>query len=160
MKSIVETFNKHFSEVSDNIHKKIKGNDVKDLTNHTDYMTYMNKAFKNPFPAIKITKTSKEIERIIGSLKSSQTQGYDKISNNILKACKKCISVPIGYLCNKMLFEGVYPERLKYAIIVPVYKKGDKNMVYNYRPIYILTSINKIFEKVMYNRLLKHLHEN
>jgi hypothetical protein len=59
-----------------------------------------------------------------------------------------------------MLFEGVFPERLKYATIVPVHKKGDKNMVFNYRPISILTSINKIFEKVMYSRLLKHLNEN
>jgi hypothetical protein len=59
-----------------------------------------------------------------------------------------------------MLFEGVFPERLKYAIIVPIHKKGDKNMVFNYRPISILTSINKIVEKVMYSRLLKHLHEN
>jgi hypothetical protein len=54
----------------------------------------------------------------------------------------------------------VFPDRLKYAIIVPVHKKGDKNMVFNHRPISILTSINKIFEKVMYNRLLKHLNDS
>jgi hypothetical protein len=58
------------------------------------------------------------------------------------------------------LFEGVFSDRLKYATIVPVYKKGDKNMVANYRPIFILTSINKIFEKVMYSRLLKHLKDS
>jgi hypothetical protein len=45
---------------------------------------------------------------------------------------------------------GIFPERLKYTTIVPVYKKGDKNIVTNYRPISILTSLNKIFEKVMY----------
>jgi hypothetical protein len=43
---------------------------------------------------------------------------------------------------------------------VPVYKKGDKNLKSNYRPISILTSISKIFEKVMHNRILKHLNEN
>jgi hypothetical protein len=66
---------------------------------------------------------------IIGSLKSSKTQGYDKISNNILKACKIFISVLLRYLYNLALFEGIFPERLKYATIVPVYKKGDKNIV-------------------------------
>jgi hypothetical protein len=61
--------------------------------------------------------------RITGSFKSSYTQGYDEISNNILKACKNFINIPLSYLCNRMLFEGVFPERLKYAEIVPVYKK-------------------------------------
>jgi hypothetical protein len=87
----------------------------------------MSVAFGSPFPNIQIKKTtSSEIERIIGSLKSSKTQGYDEISNNILKACKTFISVPLSYLCNRALFEGIFPERFKYATIVPVYKKGDK----------------------------------
>jgi exonuclease III len=159
--AVVEAFNKYFSEVADKIHKKIKGNDDQKSTNHNEYMGFMTEAFRNPFKNLTFTKTTnKEIEKIIGSLKSSFSQGYDEISNNILKACKNYISVPLSYLCNIMLFEGVYPERLKYAIILPVHKKGDRNMVTNYRPISILTSINKIFEKVMYSRLLNHLKEN
>jgi hypothetical protein len=59
----------------------------------------------------------------------------------------------------KVLFEGVFPDRLKYATIVPVYKKGDNYNVSNYRPISILTTFNKIFEKVIYSRLLKHLNK-
>jgi hypothetical protein len=110
----------------------------------------------SPFPTINITNTtSKETENIIMSLKSSQMHGYDEISNNILKACKTFIS----FLCKKVLFEGIFPDRLKYAIILPIHRKGDKNLISNYRPISILTSINKIFEKVTYTRLLKHLNE-
>jgi hypothetical protein len=69
----------------------------------------------------------------------------------------------IAVITNKITicsFEGIFPERLKYATIVPVYKKGDKNIVTNYRPISILKSVNKIFEKVMYSTLLKHLSDN
>jgi hypothetical protein len=62
-----------------------------------------------------------------------------------IKACKILISVPLIYLGNIALFEGIFLERLKYATIVPVYKKCDKNIVTNYRPIPILTSFNKIF---------------
>jgi hypothetical protein len=47
---------------------------------------------------------------------------------------------------------------LKYATIVPVYKKGNRKDLSNYRPISILTSLTKIFEKEMYNRLVKHLN--
>lgn len=54
----------------------------------------------------------------------------------------------------------VFFQRLKYATIVPIYKKGDKNLESNYRPISILTSISKKFEKVMHSRLLKHLNDN
>jgi hypothetical protein len=90
-------------------------------------MTYMPMAFGSTFPYIQNKKTtSSEIEKIIVSLKSSKTQGYDKISNNILKACNTYLSDPISYLCNRALFKGLFPERLKYATIVPVYKKGDK----------------------------------
>jgi hypothetical protein len=46
------------------------------------------------------------------------------------------------------LFEGVFPDRLNNATIVPVYKKGDKRCLANCRPISILTSFNKIFEMV------------
>jgi hypothetical protein len=93
----------------------------------------MSMAIESTFPNIQIKKTtSSEIERIIGSLKSSKTQGYDEISNNILKACKIFISVPLSYLCKLALFEGIFLEGLKYATIVPLYKKGNKNIVTNY----------------------------
>jgi hypothetical protein len=58
------------------------------------------------------------------------------------------------------MFKGIFPDRLKYATIIPINKKGDKNLVLNYSPISILISINKIFGKVMYSRLLKHPKEN
>jgi hypothetical protein len=49
-----------------------------------------------------------------------------KISNNILKACKNFIGEPISYLCNRSMHEGIFPDRLKYATIVPIDKKVIK----------------------------------
>jgi hypothetical protein len=161
LNAIAETFNMYFSGIADNIHKHIKENDVNGKFKATNYMTYMSDAFERPLPSIKITKTtSREIENIIWSPKFSKTYGYDEILNNILKACKSVISEPIIFLCNKAIHEGIFPDRLKYATIVPVHKKGDKNSKSNYRPISILTSTSKIFEKVMHSRLLKHLDDN
>jgi hypothetical protein len=129
--------------------------------NGEDYMAYMDNAFGSPFPKIQISKTtSVEIERIIKSLKSSYTYGYGEISINILKACKTFISTPFSYLHNRVLFEGVIPDRLKYATIIPVFKKGDRKDLSNCRPISILTSFNKIFEKVMYRRLVQHFSDH
>jgi hypothetical protein len=70
------------------------------------------------------------------------------------------ISVPLSYSCNRVSSEGVYPDRLKYAEVIPVFKKGEKCDLFNYRLISILTSFSKIFEKVMYSRLLRHLSEH
>jgi hypothetical protein len=136
----VEAFNNYYNTIADSIHNKIKANNKIRLStmNGINYMTYMSKAFGSPFPKIQIMKTtSVEIEKIIKSLKFSHTYRYDEISNNILEASKPFISTPLSYSCNRVLFEGVFPDRLKYATIVPVYKRGDRKDLFNYRPISI-----------------------
>jgi Notch-like protein len=55
-----------------------------------------------------------------------------------------------------MLSTGTFPSRLKYAEIKPIFKKGDKNKMVNFRPISLLTSFSKAFEKVIYTRLYQH----
>ena len=67
------------------------------------------------------------------------------------------ISSPINYICNKMFFWGVFPDRLTYAIIKPLHKNDDRCEVSNYKPVSLLTSFSKIFEMVMLRRILKHL---
>ena len=57
-------------------------------------------------------------------------------------------------------YTGVFPDRLKYASIRPLFKKGNEKDMSSYRPISILTSFSKIFEKVMHTRLLEHLTDH
>ena len=59
-----------------------------------------------------------------------------------------------------MLSSGIFPMRLKYSEIKPILKKGDKINIPNYRPTSILTSLSKIFEKVIFNRLYHHVNHN
>jgi hypothetical protein len=59
-----------------------------------------------------------------------------------------------------MLTTGIFPTRLKFSEIRPIFKKGDTNDTSNYRPISLLTSFSKIFEKVIYNRLYHHIKDN
>jgi hypothetical protein len=58
------------------------------------------------------------------------------------------------------MLSGTLPSRLKYAIVKPLLKKGDRGNVANYRPISLLTSFSKVFEKIIYDRLLKHIETN
>jgi hypothetical protein len=59
-----------------------------------------------------------------------------------------------------MFSSGIFPERLKYAVIKPVFKSGDRSDVSNYRPTFLLPAFSKVFEKVLYVRMYQHLIDN
>jgi hypothetical protein len=104
--------------------------------------------------------TTYEINKIIKSLKTKTSYRYHEIPIKILKLCAPFIIPPLTYICNKSLSSGVFPERLKCSIIRPVYKKGDKLLTTNDRPITHFTSYCKIFKKLIYSRLYKHICTN
>ena len=101
-----------------------------------------------------------EINKILKSLKTKILYGYNKIPIKILKLSAPFITSPLTYICYKSLSSGLFPERLKYAIIKLVYKKGDKILNTNYRPISLLKSFSKIFKKLTYSRLYTHICTN
>ena len=59
-----------------------------------------------------------------------------------------------------ILSTGIFPDRLKYAIVKPIFKKGDEQDVTNYRPISLLTAFSKVIEKLTYARLYEHITIN
>jgi hypothetical protein len=88
----------------------------------------MEQAIMSTYPKICINPVStKEIEKIICSFKNKDSCGYNQISLKVLKLSTPYISSPINYICNRILQSGIFPERLKYPEIKPLYKKGDKN---------------------------------
>jgi Notch-like protein len=86
--------------------------------------------------------------------------GYDGISTKILKHSISYISSPLMHICNLMISTGIYPTRLKFGEIKPLFKKGEIANTSNYRPISLLTSFSKIFGKIIYTRLIRHLNHN
>jgi hypothetical protein len=78
----------------------------------------------------------------------------------MLKVSSPLIISPLTYTCNRMITTGTFPDRLKFSEIKPIYKKGDKTLISNYRPISLLPAFSKIFEKLIYKRLYHHLTLN
>jgi len=65
-----------------------------------------------------------------------------------------------SFLVNQSLTTGIFPQDLKIAKIRPVYKKNDDTLLDNYRPISILPSISKVFEKVIHSQINEHFKSN
>jgi hypothetical protein len=117
--------------------------------------------FTNLFPLQSlITQQLKKLKKIINTLKIKGSSGYDEISTKILKTSAPFNSSPLYYICNKSILSGTFPTQLKYAVVKPLLKKGDRKNVANYRAMSLLTSFSKVFEKIIYDRLLKHIETN
>ena len=104
--------------------------------------------------------TSHEINKTIQNMKLKDAHGYDEVSSRTLKISAAFILSPLTYIFNKSLYAGIFPERMKYSIIKPLYKKGSTSELGNYRPISLLTVFSKLLEKIIYKRLYLYLMEH
>jgi hypothetical protein len=155
--SIANELNNYFSNIIEST--GIKG--IKEKAKDACPLQYLFKYFKQPFKDMNWPNSFlKEINKIIDSLEWTNSSGYDEITTNIIKISKPFIISPMINICNKMLTQGIYLERLKFPLIRPVYKSGDKSAASNCRPISLLPVFSKIFEKVIYNRLFDNLNKN
>ena len=98
--------------------------------------------------------TLSELEQTCMTFKSGKAPGFDNIPMNIIKSSFKYISNPLLHLINLSFSKGVFPDQLKIAKLIPVFKADDPELFSNYRPISLLTNFSKFFEKIMHNRLV------
>ena len=99
---------------------------------------------------------------IIDKLPSKASSGVDGISPIILKHIKNEICRPVTLIVIQCLTNGIFPDKLKIAKVVPIHKREyeTETMFNNYRPISILATLSKVFEKVIFNQVHEHFHVN
>ena len=88
------------------------------------------------------------------------SSGYDNISNVLLKKLNESVTKPLSIIFNKSLVEGIFPDAMKLADVVPLFKSKDRSECTNYRPISLLITISKLLEKVVYSRTYKFLEKH
>ncbi len=152
--SIANDFNHFFKQIALNIQKSIP------TPNHNfDYYLKQSNIPKSyHFSLSPITST--EVAKVIQGISNKNSNGFDNISNKILKACKNSLSEPIATIINNSFKSGHFPESLKISKIFPLFKAGDKNSLNNYRPISQLSRISKIAETIAINQLNSYLDKN
>jgi hypothetical protein len=98
-----------------------------------------------------------EIHKILGKCKHKKSTGDDGISMTLLKQLCEDVCIPIAKLVNKSLQQGVVPDAMKLARVIPIYKAKSKQEFSNYRPISLLSNISKVLEKVIHKRMYAFL---
>ena len=104
--------------------------------------------------------TPTEILRYINRLPSKNSSGYDGISNHFLKSIKHAITTPLAKIFNLSISTGEFPENMKLAEVIPLFKKGALDIMGNYRPISLLITLSKLLEKCIYKRLYNFINTN
>lgn len=100
-----------------------------------------------------------EIKKYIFELKNKKAPGEDGISSETIKYISDFILTPLNFIYNKVLEKGIYPNKLKIAVIKPLFKKGERNNTENYRPLSLISNFSKILEKIIKSRLTKYLQK-
>ena len=95
--------------------------------------------------------TSDDILNIIRNLDPNKAHGHYIISIRMVKLCDASLCKPLELISKSCLESGKFPLEWKKVNLVPAYKRGDKQLLKNYRPISLLSIAGKIFEQILYN---------
>ena len=143
-----------FNDFFVNIGKKLE-NELPEAVN--DPLQYLTGHYENSMnsPVINFN----DFFTVIKSLENKKCNVRD-FSPIIVKENSQLLAVPIVMLFNQSLAQGKFPSILKQARVIPLYKKGSKVDLNNYRPISLLNIFSKIFEKLMKKYLVEYIENN
>ena len=151
-KDIANKFNAFFTNIGKNLADKII--DVP----HKHFSDYLESKANSIFEFQPVE--TKKVNKIISQLDSKNSSGYDSISNILIKSIVDIILKPLTVIINQCFKMGIFPNQLKIAKVVPIFKSGDDTLFTNYRPISLLPSTSKVVERVIFNQLYTYFETN
>ena len=144
-KTIAELFNSYFASVFS--HHQNTQNDQEGTNENDEPNT----------EELEITISELEVLSALRALDPDKALGPDGIPSRILKQIAQQIAPSITLLFIKSINSGVVPDEWKLANVVPVYKRGEKEDVQNYRPISLLCIVSKLLERCVLKHIWEHL---
>ena len=104
--------------------------------------------------------TSDQVFNILSKISLRKAVGVDGINARVLRVAAPVIAPTIAKMINYSFATGIYPQRWKTAKVIPLYKSGNVEDLFNYRPIPVLTILSKVIERHMYDTLYGYLSTN
>ena len=148
---ISDHLNHYFSNIGENLAAAIPKENV-------HFNSYLTKNYPNSF-VMNLTNPN-EIINLVSEIKNKSSSGMDRIPTTIMKATIRSTAYPLSAIINHSILNACFPDVLKIARVCPLFKNGIKSESQNYRPISVLPSFSKIFEKVISCRLTNYLAKN
>ena len=149
---IANVFNEHLTS----LHNTFPSNLA-----HSMALEMTKKSLKNPPPTFTFSQiTLNELYSCVCSLKPNKADTYGCIPPFFFRDYFSIIGEHLLVLINKCIVTGVFPHCLKSANVTPLFKKGSRQDVSNYRPISVLSTVSKLFEKILFKQLLCHFESN
>ena len=148
---IANHFNEYFSTIAESTIRKIPPTSK----SHRDF------PFKNVSTSFEFRKVDcNSVSDIIKGFQSKNSLDITGFSTNLLKSCAELILRPLTHLINLSLSQGIFPGDLTISRTIPIFKQGCRKDASNYRPISLLPTLSKVFEKAVYNQLYSYLTMN
>ena len=148
---IVHALNMHFCSIGDRL-----SNNIPDTGN--EYKQFLANNIRDSFFLAPIDEA--DILREIKNLAPNKAPGPDNIGNKLLKLDPQIFCYPLQLIYNKSIECAQYPNGMKLAKVVAIYKKGMMHIADNYRPISLLSCFNKTFEKLIHRNLMKFIDKH
>ena len=144
---IADAFNNHFVSIGEKIANSIEGCNESPTANIQRVLT------KFGFQQI----TAAQITNVVQRLVNGKATGIHNIPNKVLKDSAHLIAPVLMDIFNLSISTNIFPEDLKVLKVVPVNKSGERENLNNYRPIAVLPTIVRVFEKLLYGQLYSYL---
>ena len=104
--------------------------------------------------------TEDDITKHIKKLNPNKSHGHDNLSIKIIQMFGQSISKPLFIIYSNCIKQSYFPKNWKMGNVIPVYKKNEKNLMKNYRPISLLPICGKLFEKLIFDNLYNYVFSN
>ena len=155
---VTEQFNKFFTTIASTLVDHLPPGTGKYGWSH---IQKFYQSIHTPLTSFKLMEVSESIVlKILQNLNSTKATGLDQLSPRFVKDGAEVIMSPLTHILNLSLVTGIIPDDLKSARVTPIYKKNSKTEAGNYRPVSILSTISKLFERVVYNQLDQYLQDH
>ena len=149
---IANTFNDYFCGIAKELCSKLP------IINEKNYFDFLYDSSSSSFFLQPIT--SENVKDIIDGLDASKASDIFNFPIRAIKLVSHLINEPLSIIYNKSFTTGVFPDKLKLAKVIPLFKNGVRTLVKNYRPVSILPIFDKILEKLVNKQLVDFLEKN
>ena len=119
------------------------------------FSTYLTDAVGDTLFLKPVTKA--EIINLVNNTKSKKSKDHDDIDMCLVKKLIPYLVIPLEHIFNISLQAGVFPDGMKIARVIPLFKNGNINDFTNYRPISLLSQLSNILEKIFHNRVMSFI---